>query len=51
MISFEKLKGIPKIDLHINFLTSISTSLAFELDDDLSFNQLMDMYESVNIGG
>lgn len=43
MISFEKLKGIPKIDLHINFLTSISTSLAFELDDDLSFNQLMDM--------
>jgi len=43
MISFEKLKSIPKVDLHINFLSSITTNLAFDLDDDLSIDEVIDM--------
>lgn len=43
MISFEKLKSIPKLDLHINFLSSITTNLAFDLNDDLSIDEVMDM--------
>jgi len=43
MVSFEELKQIPKIDLHINFLSSITTNLAFDLNDDLSIDEVMDM--------
>lgn len=43
MVSFSELKQIPKIDLHINFLSSITTNLAFDLNDDLSIDEVMDM--------
>lgn len=43
MVSFEELKKIPKLDLHINFLSSISDNLAFDLDNELSFEEVMDM--------
>lgn len=43
MISFENLKNIPKLDLHINFLSSITTNLAFDLNNDLSFEEVIDM--------
>lgn len=39
----EKIKNIPKIDLHINFLSSIGNDLAFEIDDELSFSKVLDM--------
>ena len=43
MVSFENLKSIPKLDLHINFLSSITTNLAFDLNEDLSFDEVMEM--------
>ena len=43
MISFENLKSIPKVDLHINFLSSITTSLAFDLNDDLTIADVIEM--------
>ena len=43
MISFEKIKNIHKLDLHINFLSSITTNLAFDLNSDLSLEEVMDM--------
>lgn len=43
MVSFENLKKVPKLDLHINFLSSITTNLAFDLNDDLSIDEVMDM--------
>ncbi len=33
---FEQLKSIPKVDMHINLTSSISTDLAFDLSDDTS---------------
>lgn len=43
MVSFEEIKKIPKLDLHINFLSSITDNLAFSIDDELSFNDVIDM--------
>ena len=33
MILFEQLKNIPKVDLHINLTSSISTDLVYELNE------------------
>ena len=43
MVSFEELKKVPKLDMHINFLSSITTNLAFDLNDDLSIDEVIDM--------
>lgn len=36
MTLFEQIKSIPKVDMHINLTSSISTDLAFDLSDDTS---------------
>lgn len=40
MTLFEQLKSIPKVDLHINLTSSISTNLAFDLSDETSIQDV-----------
>lgn len=42
MTLFEQLKSIPKVDMHINLTSSISTDLAFDLSEDMDIVSIMD---------
>ena len=44
MILFEQLKNIPKVDLHINLTSSISTDLVYELNE---FDNIIDVEDSM----
>ena len=44
MALFEQLKNIPKVDLHINMTSSISTNLAFDLTQE---NSIIDVEEKM----
>lgn len=43
MISFENIKNVPKIDLHINFLSSVSESLLYSMDKDTNYDDMLSM--------
>ena len=49
MTLFEQLKGIPKVDMHINLTSSISTDLAFDLSDDLDMIDVLDTMREKNV--
>ena len=49
MTLFEQLKSIPKIDMHINLTSSISTDLAFDLSEDASIVDVMDEMRERNV--
>jgi len=49
MTLFEQLKNIPKVDMHINLTSSISTDLAFDLSSDASMIDVMDEMRERNI--
>lgn len=57
MALFEQLKNIPKVDLHINLVSSISTDLAFsitnediqELEDKMIQKNIKDYVDSLNV--
>ena len=46
---FEQLKNIPKVDMHINLTSSISTDLAFDLTDELDIVEVVDNMREKNI--
>ena len=48
MTLFEQIKGIPKIDMHINLTSSISTDLAFDLSDDVNMAEVIDKMQEKN---
>lgn len=41
MTLFEQIKEIPKVDMHINLTSSISTDLAFDLSDDTNMAEIL----------
>ncbi len=41
MTLFEQIKTIPKVDMHINLTSSISTDLAFDLSDDINMAEIV----------
>lgn len=43
MISFENIKNVPKIDLHINFLSSVSESLLYSMGKDTNYDDMLSM--------
>ena len=49
MTLFEQLKNMPKIDLHINLTSSISTDLAFSVTNESSIQELEDKMIQKNI--
>ena len=48
MTLFEQIKAIPKIDMHINLTSSISTDLAFDLSDDTNMAEIIDKMQEKN---
>ena len=49
MTLFEQLKMIPKVDMHINLTSSISTNLAFDLSDDTNILDVEEIMREKNI--
>lgn len=49
MTLFEQLKMIPKVDMHINLTSSISTDLAFDLTDESSILDIEEDMREKNI--
>lgn len=49
MTLFEQIKGIPKVDLHINLTSSISPDLAFDLTDSKSIPDIIDQMQQRSI--
>ena len=49
MTLFEQLKNIPKVDMHINLTSSISTDLAYSLSSDLEMIDVVDEMRERNI--
>ena len=49
MTLFEQLKMIPKVDMHINLTSSISTDLAFDLTDETSILDVEEDMREKNI--
>ena len=49
MTLFEQLKTLPKVDMHINLTSSISTNLASFLMDDESIVDVIDMMQEKNL--
>ena len=49
MTLFEQLKNMPKIDLHINLTSSISTDLAFSVTNESSIQELEDKMIQKNV--
>ena len=49
MMLFEQLKNIPKVDMHINLTSSISTDLAFDLSNELSLLDVVDEMQEKNV--
>ncbi len=45
---FEQIKNIPKVDLHINLTSSISTDLAFDLSDDVNMVDILEKMQEKN---
>ena len=48
MTLFEQIKMIPKVDMHINLTSSISTDLAFDLSDDVNMAEILDRMQEKN---
>lgn len=48
MTLFEQIKTIPKVDMHINLTSSISTDLAFDLSDDVNMVDILDKMQEKN---
>ena len=48
MTLFEQIKSIPKVDMHINFTSSISTDLAFDLSDDINMAEILSKMQEKN---
>ena len=49
MSLFESLKNIPKVDMHINLTSSISTDLAFDLSDEMSILDIEEEMREKNV--
>lgn len=49
MTLFEQLKSIPKVDMHINLTSSISTDLAFDLSSDTNILDILDEMREKNV--
>ena len=48
MTLFEQIKSIPKVDMHINLTSSISTDLAFDLSLDENMAEIIDKMQEKN---
>ena len=48
MTLFEQIKAIPKVDMHINLTSSISTDLAFDLSMDENMAEIIDKMQEKN---
>ena len=48
MTLFEQIKSIPKVDMHINLTSSISTDLAFDLSDDVNMADILSKMQEKN---
>ena len=48
MTLFEQIKRLPKVDMHINLTSSISTDLAFDLSDDVNMAEILDKMQEKN---
>ena len=48
MTLFEQIKAIPKVDLHINLTSSISTDLAFDLSLDANMAEIISRMQEKN---
>ena len=48
MTLFEQIKTIPKVDMHINLTSSISTDLAFDLSDDTNMAEILAKMQEKN---
>ena len=48
MTLFEQIKNIPKVDMHINLTSSISTDLAFDLSDDVNMAEILSKMQEKN---
>ncbi len=48
MTLFEQIKAIPKVDMHINLTSSISTDLAFDLSDDVNMAEILSKMQEKN---
>lgn len=48
MTLFEQIKAIPKVDMHINLTSSISTDLAFDLSDDTNMAEIISKMQEKN---
>lgn len=48
MSLFEQIKNIPKIDMHINLTSSISTDLAFDLSNDENMAEIISKMQEKN---
>lgn len=48
MTLFEQIKAIPKVDMHINLTSSISTDLAFDLSDDVNMAEILSKMQERN---
>lgn len=48
MTLFEQIKAMPKVDMHINLTSSISTDLAFDLSDDVNMAEILDKMQEKN---
>ena len=48
MTLFEQIKALPKVDMHINLTSSISTDLAFDLSDDVNMAEILDKMQEKN---
>ena len=49
MTLFEQLKNLPKIDMHINLTSSISTDLAFDLSSTENLVEVLDQMREKNV--
>ena len=49
MTLFEQLKNFPKVDMHINLTSSISTDLAFDLTDEENIVDVLDKMREKNV--
>jgi adenosine deaminase len=48
MTLFEQIKAIPKVDMHINLTSSISTDLAFDLSDEENMAEILAKMQEKN---
>ena len=48
MTLFEQIKALPKVDMHINLTSSISTDLAFDLSDDTNMAEIIAKMQEKN---